>query len=80
MNNAYVKVHGRSRIVQETTGQEIIRIIKKPASGSSLTKNGKILRLTENVSFGHDTYRVKEIDYTSGQPLTITNKPFCLLY
>ncbi|MBK8363704.1 MAG: hypothetical protein IPL24_08430 [Bacteroidetes bacterium] len=43
-------------------------------------KNGKILRLTENVSFGHDTYRVKEIDYTSGQPLTITNKPFLSFY
>ncbi|MCO5280543.1 MAG: hypothetical protein M9931_05730 [Chitinophagales bacterium] len=34
---------------------------------------------TEEV-FGKDTYKVKEIDYTSGQPVTIIDKPFLAFY
>ena len=43
-------------------------------------KRGKLLKETEKVSFGKDTYKVKEIDYTSGQPVTIINKPFLSFY
>lgn len=43
-------------------------------------KNGKLLKETEEVSFGKDTYKVKEIDYTSGQPVTIIDKPFLAFY
>lgn len=43
-------------------------------------KSGKLLKETEDVSFGKDTYKVKEIDYSSGQPVTIINKPFLAFY
>lgn len=43
-------------------------------------KSGKLLTETENVSFGKDTYTVKEIDYSSGQPVTIIDKPFLSFY
>jgi hypothetical protein len=43
-------------------------------------KNGNILKETEEVSFGKDTYKVKEIDYTSGQPVTLIDKPFLSFY
>lgn len=43
-------------------------------------KNGKLLKETEEVSFGKDTYKVKEIDYTSGQPVTLIDKPFLAFY
>jgi hypothetical protein len=43
-------------------------------------KSGKLLTETEEVSFGRDTEKVKEIDYTSGKPVTLTNKPFLAFY
>lgn len=43
-------------------------------------KSGKLLTETEEVSFGKDTYKVKEIDYTSGQPITLIDKPFLSFY
>jgi hypothetical protein len=43
-------------------------------------KSGKLLTETEKVSFGKDTYKVKEIDYSSGQPVTIIDKPFLAFY
>ena len=43
-------------------------------------KSGKLLKETEEVSFGKDTYKVKEIDYTSGQPVTLIDKPFLSFY
>lgn len=43
-------------------------------------KSGKLLTETEEVSFGKDTYNVKEIDYTSGQPVTLTDKLFLSFY
>ena len=43
-------------------------------------KSGKLLKETEEVSFGKDTYTIKEIDYTSGQPVTIIDKPFLAFY
>ncbi|MBL7915538.1 MAG: hypothetical protein JNL49_10885 [Bacteroidia bacterium] len=43
-------------------------------------KSGKILKESEKVSIGRDTYKVKEIDYTSGQPLTLIDKPFLSFY
>jgi len=42
--------------------------------------SGKLLTETEEVSFGKDTYKVKEIDYTSGQPVTIIDKSFLSFY
>jgi hypothetical protein len=43
-------------------------------------KNGKVLTETEEVSFGKYTYKVKEIDYTGGHPVTVIDKPFLSLY
>ncbi len=43
-------------------------------------KSGKLLKEIEEVSFGKDTYKVKEIDYTSGQPVTLIDKPFLSFY
>lgn len=43
-------------------------------------KSGKLLKEKEDVSFGKDTYRSKEIDYTSGHSETIVNKPFLAFY
>jgi hypothetical protein len=43
-------------------------------------KSGKLLTETEEVSFGKNTYKVKEIDYTSGQPVTLIDKPFLSFY
>lgn len=43
-------------------------------------KSGKLIKETEEVSFGKDTYKVKEIDYSSGQPVTIIDKPFLAFY
>jgi len=39
-------------------------------------KSGKLLKEMEEVYFGKDAYKVKEIDYTSGQTVTIIDKPF----
>ena len=44
------------------------------------TISGKLLNESEEVSFGKDTYKVKEIDYTTGSPITIVNKPFLAFY
>lgn len=43
-------------------------------------KSGKLLTETEEVSFGKNNYKVKEIDYSSGQPITLVNKPFLSFY
>ena len=43
-------------------------------------KSGKLLKETEEVSFGKDTYKVKEIDYLSGIPITVIDKPFLSFY
>jgi hypothetical protein len=43
-------------------------------------KSGKLLRDTEVVSFGNDTYKVKDIVYTSGQPVTLVDKVFLSFY
>lgn len=43
-------------------------------------RSGKLLKETESVSFGKDTYKVKEIDYSGGQPVTLIDKPFLSFY
>ena len=43
-------------------------------------KTGKLLKETETVSIIHDTYTIKEIDYSSGQAVTIIDKPFLAFY
>ncbi|MEO5641841.1 MAG: hypothetical protein ABIQ40_11910 [Bacteroidia bacterium] len=43
-------------------------------------KAGKLLKETETVSIGRDTYTIKEIDYSTGQAVTIVNKPFLAFY
>lgn len=43
-------------------------------------RSGKLLKETEEVSFYKDTYKVKDIDYTSGQPVTSIDKPFLAFY
>ena len=43
-------------------------------------KSGKLLKETEKVSFGGDTYLVKEIDYINGQPIILIDKPFLAFY
>lgn len=43
-------------------------------------KIGKLLKETEEVSFGKDAYKIKEIDYSSGRPVTIIDKPFLSFY
>ena len=43
-------------------------------------RNGKLIKETEDVSFGKDTYKVKEIDYSSGRPITIIDKSFLSFY
>lgn len=43
-------------------------------------RNKKLLKEMEKVSIGTDTYKVKEIDYASGQPVTIVDKPFLSFY
>lgn len=39
-------------------------------------KNGKLLKEMESISIGKETYELKEIDYSSGHPVTIIDKPF----
>ena len=43
-------------------------------------KSGKLLKETEKVSFGKDTYKVKEVDYSSGKAVTVIDKPFLSFY
>jgi hypothetical protein len=43
-------------------------------------KYGKLLKETERVSIGKDTYTTKEIDYSSGQVITVIDKPFLSFY
>lgn len=43
-------------------------------------KSGKLLKETEAIFLGKDTYLVKEIDYTNGKPVTVTDKPFLSFY
>jgi hypothetical protein len=43
-------------------------------------RTGKLIKETEEVSFGKDTYKVKEIDYSSGKPVTIIDKSFLSFY
>lgn len=43
-------------------------------------KSGKLLIETEEVSFMRDTYKVKEVDYASGKPETVIDKPFLSFY
>lgn len=43
-------------------------------------KDGKLLKETEKVSLGKDTYTVKEIDYSSGRPVTIVDRDFFAFY
>jgi hypothetical protein len=43
-------------------------------------KSGKLLKETERISIGRDTYTTKEIDYTSGHSVTIIDKPFLAFY
>ena len=43
-------------------------------------KKGKLLNEKEEVSFDNNTYKVKEIDYATGNPVTIVDKPFLAFY
>jgi hypothetical protein len=43
-------------------------------------KNGKLLKESEEVSLGNHFYIVKQIDYSSGKPVTIINVPFFGFY
>ncbi|RXK58905.1 hypothetical protein ESA94_16080 [Lacibacter luteus] len=43
-------------------------------------KSGKLLKETEHVYFNKENYKVKEIDYVSGQPVTLIDKPFLGFY
>jgi len=45
-----------------------------------LDKSGKLLKETEEASFGKDTYKVKEIDYSSGKPVTVVDRNFLAFY
>jgi hypothetical protein len=45
-----------------------------------LNKNKKLLKETEEVHLDKDTYRIKEIDYSSGHPIIVINKPFLGFY
>jgi hypothetical protein len=44
------------------------------------SKSGKLLKEQETVSVAGDTYTVKEIDYSSGHPVIVVNKPFLAFY
>jgi hypothetical protein len=43
-------------------------------------KNGKLLREREEAHFDRDTYLVKDVDYSTGHPRIIVNKPFFAFY
>jgi hypothetical protein len=43
-------------------------------------KSGKLLKETEEVSFAKDTYKVKEIDYSSGKPVIVVDRKFLAFY
>ena len=43
-------------------------------------KAGRLLREKETVSVDRDTYTIKEIDYSSGQAVSIIDKPFLAFY
>lgn len=46
----------------------------------NFSKSGRLLKETEEVSLGKEFYVVKEIDYSSGHPVTIVNVPFFGFY
>jgi hypothetical protein len=43
-------------------------------------KKGKLLKESETVSIGRETYTIKEIDYSSGKATIIIDKPFLAFY
>jgi hypothetical protein len=43
-------------------------------------KNGKLIKETETISVGKETYEIKEVDYSSGHAVTIIDKPFLAFY
>lgn len=43
-------------------------------------KYGKLLKITEEVSLGDDSYKIKEIDYSSGHALTVVDRAFLAFY
>ena len=43
-------------------------------------KYGKLLKVTEKVSLGDSSYKIKEIDYSSGHAVTIVDRAFLAFY
>lgn len=43
-------------------------------------KKGKLLKESEEVSFGKEVYKVKEVDYSSGKPIIVIDKPLLAFY
>jgi hypothetical protein len=41
---------------------------------------GKLIKVTEDISFGSDNYTIKEIDYSSGQPVLKVDRKFLAFY
>ena len=41
---------------------------------------GKLLRVSEDISFGKDNYTIKEIDYSNGQPVLTVDRKFLAFY
>lgn len=44
------------------------------------SRNGKLQKVAEVVSLGNDNYTIKEIDYSSGEPITVVDKTFLAFY
>ena len=43
-------------------------------------KNGKLLKITEEVSLGDSSYKIKEINYSNGQAVTVVDRAFLAFY
>jgi hypothetical protein len=43
-------------------------------------KYGKLLKVTEEVSLGDSSYKIKEIDYSSGHAVTVVDRAFLAFY
>lgn len=43
-------------------------------------KNHNLLKESETISIGNETYKIKEIDYSNGKAVIITDKPFLAFY
>lgn len=58
----------------------IYRDNKKIGVWKHYDKNGKLLKEVEEIALDSKVYRIKEIDYSSGKPITVINKPLLSFY